>query len=250
MVGMMILSLFVDILLLAGAGKLTENKPYRVGMLGASLVGAAYKALCMMPALSGMNHLLIRLLILAIMGFLAFGWGRTAIRPAVAFVVLQMALAGLVSGAGMGSLWPVILSGGALWLLCVFGCSQYGGRIIPAELTNGGQTVKIRALVDTGNLLKDPVTGEAVLVVCNKLGAVLAGLTENQISDPVQTLLEMPDRRLRLLPYHTVGQRHGMMLAMKIDKVKLKGKSAGNLIAFAPYGLGTQKEYQALAGGI
>ena len=41
-----------------------------------------------------------------------------------------------------------------------------------------------------------------------------------------------------------------MMLAMKIDQVKLQGKQAGNLIAFAPCGLGMQQDYQALVGGI
>ena len=150
----------------------------------------------------------------------------------------------------MGNIWAVILSAVALWLLCIFGCGAKGGCIIPAELSNDGNTVKIQALIDTGNLLKDPVTGESVLVVCNKLGSILAGLSEKQIADPVQTLLELPNRGLRLLPYHTVGQKNGMMLAMKIDKVKLQGRNAGNLIAFAPYGLGIQKEYQALVGGV
>ena len=250
MVGMMVLSLLVDILLLTGAGKLTKTQPGRTGTIAAALVGAAYKGCCMIPQLSVLNHLTLRLFVLAVMGILAFGWRVGALRPVATFLVLQMALAGLVSGAGMGNIWPVILGGTALWLLCAVGFRQSCGNIIPAELTNGGQTVKIRALVDTGNLLRDPVTGESVLVVCSWLGAVLAGLTEKQISDPVQTLLEKPNHGLRLLPYHTVGQKHGMMLAMKIDEVKLRGQKAGNLIAFAPYGLGTQKEYQALAGGI
>lgn len=250
MMGMMILSLLVDILLLAGAGELTAIKPNKAGVVAAALLGAVYKALCMIPQLVGLNHLLIRFLILAVMGILAFGWESAALRPVATFLVLQMALSGLVSGTGMGNIWSTILCGAALWLLCAFGYGQRSGRIIPAELTNCGHTVKICALVDTGNLLTDPLTGESVLVVCNQLGAILAGLTEDQISDPVQTLLEMPNHGLRLLPYHTVGQKHGMMLAMKIDAVKLRGQKTGNLIAFAPYGLGMQKEYQALAGGI
>lgn len=249
-IGMMILSLLVDILLLAGTGELTASKPNKAGVAAAALLGAVYKALCMMPRLSGLNHLMIRFLILTIMGILAFGWVYASLRPVATFLVLEMALAGLVSGAGMGNMWSTILCGAALWLLCAFGYGQRSGQIIPAELTNCGHTVKIRALVDTGNLLTDPLTGESVLVVCNQLGAILAGLTEDQISDPVQTLLEMPNHGLRLLPYHTVGQKHGMMLAMKIDAVKLRGQKTGNLIAFAPHGLGMQKEYQALAGGI
>jgi len=247
--GMMVLSIFVDILLLTGAGKLTANRPYRFGLAAAAVVGAVYKMLCMMPSMSGLNHLPIRLLVMAVMGALSFGWSPNVLRPVATFMVFQMALSGLASGAGMGNVWSVILSALALWLLCVFGQRQLRNCLIPAELTNGGNTVKIRALVDTGNLLKDPVTGESVLVVCNKLGSILAGLTEKQIADPIQTLLELPNLGLRLLPYHTVGQKNGMMLAMKIDKVKLRGQNAGNLIAFAPYGLEMQKEYQALAGG-
>ena len=248
--GMMVLSCFVDILLLTGAGKLTGYGICRSGMFAAALLGAGYKAACMIPCLSALNHMLVRLLAMILMGMLTFGWSKRALRPAAAFAVLQMALNGLVSGTEAGNIWPVLLSGMSLWLLCVFGYRLKGGSIIPAELSYEGNTVKIRALVDTGNLLKDPLTGEAVLVVCNQLGAMLAGLTEKQIEDPIQTMMEMPHHKLRLLPYHTVGQKSGMMLAMKIDQVKLQGKQAGNLIAFAPCGLGMQQDYQALVGGI
>ena len=247
---MMVLSLFVDILLLTGAGRLAGRQLRWHRAMSAALAGAVHKGLCMTPALSVLNHILIRVFMMAGVGIIAFGWRRRDLRPAVTYAVLQMALSGLISGAEKGSPWPVLAGSVALWLLCSFGCRDLGEKIIPAELTNRGRTVKIRALVDTGNLLKDPVTGESVLVVCNKLGIILAGLTEKQIADPIHTLLEHPDLGFRLLPYHTVGKTHGMMLAMKIDNVKIRGQKAGNLIAFAPNGLSMQKEYQALAGGI
>lgn len=249
-IGIMVLSFIVDILLLMGAGKLTSHPMCWAGMFVAALLSAVYHALCIMPHLGQLNHLTIRLLVMGGMGAITFGWSKTFLRPMITFIVLQMALNGLVSGAEMGNVWPVLFGGLALWLMCIFGCPKTDGRIIPAELSHDGNTVKIHALVDTGNMLKDPVTGESVLVVCNKLGAILAGLTERQIADPIQTILERPNHRFRLLPYHTVGQKNGMMLAMKIDQVKLQGKKTGNLIAFAPYGLGLQKEYQALVGGV
>lgn len=247
---MMVISWFVDILILAGTGRLAARRlQWSRGWL-AALVGAAYKSLCLLPPLHFMNHMILRVCVMALLGIIAFGCRRGAMRAVVTFMVLQMALSGLVAGIGETRILPCLLGGIALWLLCAFGCRELGGRIIPAELTNRGRTVQIRALVDTGNMLKDPVTGESVLIVCNKLGIILAGLTESQIADPIQTLLENPHIGLRLLPYHTVGQKNGMMLAMKIDKIKLMGENAGNLIAFAPCGLSMQKEYQALTGGI
>lgn len=247
---MMVISWFVDMLILAGTARLAAIKlQWSRGTMGA-LIGAAYKGLCMIRAFSFLNHMLLRLFMMAIMGVIAFGCRRSSMRPVVTFMVLQMALSGLVAGMGEVRILPSLLGGIALWLLCAFGRRELGGKIIPVELTNRGKTVQIRALVDTGNMLKDPVTGEAVLVVCNKLGIILAGLTESQIADPIQTLMDHPHIGLRLLPYHTVGKNNGMMLAMKIDRIKLMGKNAGNLIAFAPSGLGMQKEYQALTGGI
>ena len=66
-----------------------------------------------------------------------------------------------VSGLGL------LLLAGILYALCytVFACTvQHGGEIRTLQLCLGGRSVQVRALHDTGCTLRDPMTGERVLV--------------------------------------------------------------------------------------
>ena len=55
---------------------------------------------------------------------------------------------------------------------------------------------------------------------------------------------------LRLIPYASVGQRGGLLLAMRFRDVKLGGKDGSALIALAPEPIGRGEGFQALAGGM
>jgi stage II sporulation protein GA (sporulation sigma-E factor processing peptidase) len=95
-------------------------------------------------------------------------------------------------------------------------------QIVQVELTYGGQTVKLNALRDTGNTLRDPVTGKSVLVVGADIADRLTGLSRRQLSEPVETISEIPG--MRLIPYRAVGQPSGLLLALPVRKSKIGGK--------------------------
>ena len=103
------------------------------------------------------------------------------------------------------------------------------------------------ALRDTGNTLKDPVTGADVLVVAQQVAEQITGLNSQQLSNPVESIGVIPG--LRLIPYRTVGQSGGMLLALRIQKVKIGKQWGSRLVAFAPNGLCADGRYQALTGG-
>ena len=54
----------------------------------------------------------------------------------------------------------------------------------------------------------------------------------------------------RILPYHSVGVKGGLLLAVRADKIVANGKAVRDaLIAFSPTPLGDGGRYQALIGG-
>ena len=108
-----------------------------------------------------------------------------------------------------------------------------------------GRKHHLQALVDTGNMLTDPLTGTQVLV----LGAQL-GLEQPQLEDPIAAMQRNPMKGLRLLPYSSVGRHTGLMLALAMDQVRIDGKTAGRIVAFSPQFIGQGEDYQALTGGI
>ena len=142
--------------------------------------------------------------------------------------------------------------GGGVWALCIvaFGGRVGGREYVPVELTYGEKTVSIVALRDSGNTLRDPVSGEQVLVVSGEVAERLTGLTQEQLRAPLKTLMCRPVPGLRLIPYRAVGQAGDMLLAMRFDGVKIGSRMQSAVVAFAAEGLGRGDVYQALTGGV
>lgn len=125
--------------------------------------------------------------------------------------------------------------------------NQNGSDLLPVELHYNSEKVCIWALRDTGNSLKDPISGNPVLVVGPKVASKLFGLTQKQLENPVESLTDLPG--FRLIPYHTIGQESGLLLGMRLQNIKIGNWQGSSIVAFAPCGLGERQTYQALTGG-
>lgn len=205
----------------------------------------------MLPRLRFLGGLVWRIVSLAGMAVIAFGWGKSAWKRSGVFVILSMALGGVAVSVGKGYFMSLVLAAVGVWLLCrvAFG-GQVGGReYVPVELTHEGKTVSIIALKDSGNTLRDPITGEPVLVISGDVAQRLTGLTQSQLRAPLDTVMRCSIPGLRLIPYRSVGQSGSMLLAMRFEEVKIGSKEQSAIVAFAPDGLGRQM-YQALTGGV
>lgn len=242
----MFLNFSVDFLLLLGTNRLSgfPLSPGRCA-LGAAL-GAVYSGTCLLPGFRFLSSLLWRGVSLALMAGAAFGWNRSAWKRGGVFVLLSMALGGAAMQLRRGNLLSLLLAAGGIWLLCrvAFGAGVGGREYVPVTLTHGGQSLSVLALRDSGNTLRDPITGEPVLVVSARVGQRLTGLPIEQFSTPLETLARRPVPGLRLIPYQAVGQGAGMLLGLRLEQVKIDGKAHSAVAAFAPEGL--EGSYQAL----
>ena len=247
---LMLINFLVDYLLLLGTNRLSGFPSDHRRLLVASLVGALYCGGCFLPGFSFLAGIHWRLAVLLLMTVIAFGWSRSLWKRSGVFLILSMALGGMALQAGSGKATALFISMACLWCLCIL---AFGGRIggkeyVPLEIMRGDRRVRLTALRDTGNTLRDPISGENVLIIGQKDAQILTGLTARQLRAPMETISEGSVAGLRLIPYHTVGQEGGLLLAMRIQDVYIGGKRRPSLVAFAPYGLGGE-QYQALAGG-
>ena len=101
-------------------------------------------------------------------------------------------------------------------------------------IRHGEKSVQLIALRDTGNTLKDPITGQQVLVIGEEAARTLTGLTAAQLRTPLETVAKRQVPGLRLIPYRAVGQPGGMLLAMRFSDVKIGNRKTSALIALAP----------------
>ncbi len=247
----MLLNFLVDFLLLLASNRLVGVPSRTARCALAAGLGAVYAGACMLPGLRFLGNILWRIVFLLLMGAVAFGVNKSAMRRCVLFVLLSMAMGGIVMGLGNGSFGNLILGALLVCIMCVVGFRYKPGSraYVPVELSYQGRHTKLLALQDTGNTLKDPVTGQSVLIVSADVAKILLGLSKLQLASPVETLSSGAHPGLRLIPYHAVGRPNGMLLAMRFDDVRIGTNTGSRLVAFAPEGLDGEGTFQALTGG-
>lgn len=248
----MLLNGLVDFLLLLGANRLTGFPPGGKRAAVAAAFGSLYSGVCLLPRFRFLGNILWRLVTLCAMAVLAFGWNRSAIRRGGVFLLLNMALGGLAQGMETTAGPALLLGAVGLWLLCrfLFDSGMEARQYVPLELAYGGRKIQVIALRDTGNTLRDPVTGEQVLILSAAASSRLTGLTARQLAQPLETLSKRPIPGLRLIPYRTVGRANGLLLGLRVERIRIGNQEHSGIVAFSPEGLGAGDQYQALTGGM
>lgn len=110
-------------------------------------------------------------------------------------------------------------------------------------LRDGDVKVETTGYLDTGNCLTEPVTGQGVQIVTEKVWNLFKGAHEERT----------------MIPYHTVGNPYGFMEGFKIEQMEIRGISTGKRedkvtvrgpwIARAPFGLSRDKGFEVLLHG-
>lgn len=243
-----VLNFLVDFLLLMGTNRITG---YRGGtkraVMGAAL-GGIYGALTLVPGFFFLGNAFWKIVFLVLMALLGFGIRKSAARRCALFVFLCLALGGLAEMVHTVHFQSILVCCGGIYLLCRLGFNRKDGtrNLLPCCLRYGGKEIAAVALMDTGNELRDPITGEQVLVAGAQIGEKLLGFSRQQLARPVNLLGSVP--KARLIPYRTVGSAGDMMLAVRMDHVQV-GKWIGKpLVAFSPENM--SGEYQLLTGGV
>lgn len=258
-------------------------------MLGAALLGAVYSLFTLLPQFSFLysfpGKILLSFLMIAV-SFPLFSF-RSFLRLLLFFYCVSFALGGTVYGLfflltsnprGLYYtdllwkwlnrwFWPLLLGAVLLFFLA--------GRLLPEKWRQqilrtavkypvtfffDGKKVTVTGLLDTGNSLQDPLTGVPVVVVEYR---ALAGVLPEELKQLWQKGEPNPEqaaallqgtawaRRLRLIPFTSLGCRSGMLLAFRPDRVVVGGKGScreGGEVMVALYHrrLSPVGEYQAL----
>ena len=99
---------------------------------------------------------------------------------------------------------------------------------VEVELNN--KKIKTRAMIDTGNLLKEPITNTPVIVLEHTL---LYECVPKEILDNLESILggelvKIPEEirneyisRLKLIPFASLGKQNGMLVGIKADSLKI-----------------------------
>ncbi len=101
-----------------------------------------------------------------------------------------------------------------VWLLIdVFSAKRLESRTrVEAVIAVGQQTWVLQGLIDSGNTLKEPLSGKPVCIVRKSL-------MENLLQ-----YIEAPERRYTVIPYHSVGIEQGVLEGYRVDQLTVGRK--------------------------
>lgn len=242
------LNFVIDFFLLVATNRLAGYRTTICRTIFAAVIGGVYGCVCVLPGWIFLAGTLWRLVFLGIIAIVAFGFSKDSFRRCVLFVLLSMALGGLALVIGWGGFFSLLIYAFAVCLMCIFGLrGKLGNRFLPVLIRCNGLCHQFTAMIDTGNTLADPITGQQILVVSSKLGQRLLEDKKISFSDPISVLPSIHGGRL--IPYHTVGTKGGLLVAKQFSDVTI-GKWHGScLVAFSPQEFGRGEGYEALTGG-
>ncbi len=249
-------NLLVNGLILWAAGRLGQVRVRCYRLLAASCLGSGYSLAFFLPGADFLFTFQAKIAVSLIMVAAAFAPlpPRRFLLCLSFFYLVSFAAGGAVIGfsylasraGGPGQignlaaavnayLWPgLLLALALLWAGAALlpGYFRSRQRIevlkLPMTIYLDGRGVVVRGLVDTGNSLCDPVSGEPVVVVEHSaIRDALPGPMRDSSAcagDAVGVIESMMGTpwalRLRLIPFHSLGNDRGILLGIKPDRVE------------------------------
>lgn len=249
-------NLLADSLIIWAAGRLGQVRAKAYRILIASCIGSLYSVALFMPGTDFLLAFYVKFAVSLVIVLAAFAPlpPRKMVICMFFFYLVSFVSGGAVIGAsyflssagGIGQvinfsaivskyMWSGLIFAAALvWigvaLLPRYFKTRQGLLSMKLTLTIfiEGREVKVRGLIDTGSSLCDPVSGEPVVVV--EHGALKdllpgpmkdAGACSVDAITLIERMMDTPwSGRLRLIPFHSLGNDSGILLGLRPDRIE------------------------------
>ena len=140
----------------------------------------------------------------------------------------------------VGSLFFALAVGGyyvvsKIWdfIASVQKINQYHCKV---ELYLGERKCQVEGIIDTGNGLRDPISNQPVSILDKTVAKGFLG--EEKMS------------QVKYIPYHSIGKKEGVLLAVKIDRMHVQGENEcwmeEPLIGVSEETISAEGEYQLI----
>lgn len=218
-----------------GAGMSCLSLTVPLFVMGARLLlGAVPVSMCMMCLtyrVNGVRNLFKASLVMAVAGFFLGGvmiWILNRLR----FVMKGQG--GLLLTLMIGALSYLILKA-LLWSF--MRKREESLRTVCFYVPALGQEVRIKALVDTGNSLTDPISGAPVSIISRKAASCLTSCLSLE--------------KFHAIPYRSVGKRRGILYAYELPEMAIEEagyvlKREHVILAVCDAGISERSEYQMI----
>lgn len=126
------------------------------------------------------------------------------------------------------------------------------------KVFNNGREERLKAMIDTGNFLRDPITNTPVIIIeKDSLSNLLPSEILENTTEIINGEYEIKNgeylSKLRILPFSSLGKKNGMLLGIKVDKVEVelndeKAIKEDTIIGICNNKLSNTNKYNCLLG--
>ena len=280
-------NLMMNFIILLATGIVLKEKIKVIRFLLASLLGAIYSVVSYLSILEIYTSMILKIILSIVMIYIAFN--PQTIKNMWKDILLFYLTSFVFGGAAFALIYIVkpqdILMKNGLFLgtyplktivlgaIIAFIVIMTAFTVVKSKITKKDMFCEIEieinkkkintiAMIDTGNLLKEPITNTPVIVVehtllydcmpkeiLNHLDELLGGEFEN-IPEEIK---EKYISKLKFIPFSSLGKQNGMLLGIKADTITIKGidkeeKKENIIIGIYNKSLTKRGEYRALMG--
>ena len=250
-------NILMNYIIIFATGVAVKEKLSKVRILISSAIGAIYTIIMYLNIIPIYSNFIMKLVLSIAMVYIAFKpkTFKKLIKNLIIFYLVSFVFGGCVfalmyfiqpqlaqirNGVFVGA-YPlkVALIGG----LISFAIIQISFKIVKTklskkdmiyqiEITINNKSIKTKALLDTGNLLKEPITGLPVVVtehtslysvlpteILNNTEKILGGDTDELMkNDEFSKIIS----RFRMIPFSSLGIQNGLLLGIKADSISIE----------------------------
>lgn len=279
-------NLIMNYIILYATGLISKNKISYIRIFLASCIGAIYAITEYMLKIRVYSNIIVKTLLAIIMVVVAFCPQnvKKLCKQLVLFYLTTFTFGGVATyliyvlkpqniiiknGMFVGSyVLKVIFIGAIVGTIILITAFKFAKNKITkkdmfckVKIVLNGKELILNAMVDTGNLLKEPITGSSVVVVertslydilpkeiLNNTESILCGDFTN-ISDEIKNEYIT---KLKIIPFSSLGKQNGMLIGIKPEKLEVINEQTEEknnaIIGIYNKSLTKHGEYKALIG--
>lgn len=271
----------MNYIILLATGIINKCKISHFRIMISSLLGAIYAIITYLNIFEAYSNLIFKMILSIVMIYIAYLAKnvKKLFKELIIFYLTSFAFGGISfallyminpsqvkvkNGVFVGT-YPlkVVLLGGIVgFLTIIIAFKSYKGRMnkkdiyYDIKIKLGDKEVETKAIIDTGNFLKEPITGFPVVVVERSLMySIIPKCILNNIDEILSGNLDKMSEheeyisRIRVIPYSSLGNKNGMLLGIKADQIIIENKIVNNIIlGIYKESLTKMGEYRALVG--
>lgn len=230
-----------------------KTKHPQIRMILSSLLGSIYAIIVYLNILSIYTNLLAKITLSVVMVYIAFAPPnvKQLLKQILIFYLVSFIFGGctfaliyflkpenveMKNGVFVG-MYPIRV--GLIAGVIAFIITQIAFKInksklnnkntfIEIELYNKNKMTKARALLDSGNMLKEPISQKPVIVVEK---TTLSKIIPEEVLDYIEKIVGGDDQeknemqeylsKIRMVPFMSLGKENGMLTGIRLDKIKI-----------------------------